>query len=225
MNAPDSVLVQEYRRRGLVYYTPAEETLHVATHLAGVVAALVLFALMVVRARTTASLLTASLSSFLLGVQYAVSVAYHAAEDLERKRVWRTLDYPAVSLNVLACGSAFSLLYHRAYGYAAFAVCFVLVAVTLVLCLRRFDRFKRFAVVTAFVVGALMFGSFLSAYFSPTGVVRRYPVVWLHLAGLSSSLAGAALFGVKRRFAHAVFHVFVLVGPVLCMVGNLLQLT
>ena len=35
---------------------------------------------------------------------------------------------------------------------------------------------------------------------------------------------GAALFGVHRRYAHCAFHLLVLVGPVLCGVGNLLQL-
>ena len=216
---------RRYAREGLVYYTAGEEFVHTLTHALGALAALVLAVLMLRRATTPVSIAAAVLSCTLLFVQFAVSALYHAERDLHRKRLLRSLDYPAVSLNVLACGTMFSLLYGRVYGYVAYAVSFALVAVVLVLCLVDFVRFKPLGVVAAFVVGALMFGSFLSAYFSEGGVVHKYPVVWLHLAGLLSSLAGAAVFGVHKRYMHAVFHVFVLVGPILCMVGNLLQLT
>ena len=225
IQAVDEGTLEAYRAHGLVYYTPREELVHTVTHAAGVLAAAVLLVLMLLRATTPLSVVTAVVSCVLWGVQFGLSAAYHGARDLDRKSMLRRLDYPAVSLNVMACGTAFSLLYGRIYGYVALGVGFALIVLTLVLCLVRFERFKPLGVVCAFVVGGLMFGSFLSAYLGPTGIRNKYPVVWLHLAGLLSSLAGAALFGIRRRYMHAVFHVLVLAGPVLCAVGNYYQLS
>lgn len=215
---------ERYRALGLVYYTPAEERLNTWSHVAGVAAAMVLLVCMLLRATTPTSIVTAVLSALLWGVQFGLSAAYHGARDLKRKAFLRRLDYPAVSLNVVACGAAFSLLYGSLYGYVALGVSLLIVAVVLGLCLADFARYRPLGVVAAFVVGALMFGSFLSAYLSPEGIYHKYPVVWLHLAGLLCSLLGAAIFGVKRPYVHGVFHLFVLVGPVLCAVGNLYQL-
>ena len=223
--ATSATLAEQYRSHGLVYYTPREECVHTVTHALGVVGAVALLVAMLHTATTPASIATAVVSSLLLAVQFGVSALYHAARRLDRKSLLRRLDYPAVSLNVLACGSAFSLLYGHVYGYVAFGVGLGLVALTLCLCLADFARFKPLGVVSAFVVGGLMFGSFLAAYLSPAGIIRRYPVVWYHLAGLLCSLAGAAFFAVRRPYMHAVFHVLVLVGPMLCMVGNLCQLS
>jgi hemolysin III len=214
-----------YRAMGLVYYTPKEELLNCLTHGVGCLTALALLVPMLLAATTALSRVAAILTCLLSAAQFATSTAYHAARDLGRKRLLRSLDYPAVSLNVIACGTAFSLLYGRVYGYVALAISLAIVLTVLGLNLADFDRFKPLGVVAAFVVGALMFGSFLSAYLSPSGIIHKYPVVWLHLAGLMSSLAGAAIFGVHIRYMHSLFHVFVLVGPILCMVGNWYQLT
>ena len=172
-----TAIERRYAKAGLVYYTPREEMVHTLTHALGALAAPVLLVLMLRRATTPASIAAAVISCAQLFVQFAASAAYHARRDLERKRLLRSLDYPAVSLNVLACGTMFSLLYGRIYGYVAYGVSIVLVLVTLVLCLRNFNRYKPIGVVVAFVVGALMFGSFLSAYLSPAGIVHKYPVV------------------------------------------------
>ena len=214
-----------YAALGLVYYTPAEEVLNTLTHALGVLAAAVLAVCMLRRATTPMSVAVVVLSCALWGLQFGISAAYHGCRHLPRKAVWRRVDYAAVSLNVLACGTAFSLLYGRVYGYVALGLGLAIAVAMLVWCLVRFERARPWAVAAAFVVGGLMFGSFLSAYFAPGGIVCRYPVVWLHLAGLSCSLAGAAIFGVHRPFVHSVFHVLVLAGPILCAVGNLYQLT
>lgn len=214
---------RQYREAGLVYYTPAEECVNTVTHALGSLAAVVLLAFMLLRATRPLSILAAVVSCTLLALQFAISAAYHGTRRIPTKALLRRLDYPAVSLNVLSCGTMFSLLYGQIYGYVAWALSVCIVGVVLLLCCLDFARFKAVGVIAAFVVGALMFGSFLSVHLGP-GVTHKYPVVWYHLAGLLCSLAGAAFFGIHRPFVHSVFHVFVLVGPILCTVGNLLQL-
>ena len=218
-------LRQQYSKAGLVYYTPAEEAVHTVSHLIGVLGAALAFALALVRKLSAPSLAYVIVSSLLWAIQFGISAAYHGARHIGAKRVLRHLDYAAVSLNVIACGAAFCLLYGSVYGYVALGVSVALTIGVLALCLVRFDKYKRVAVAAAFAVGALMFGAFWSAYCSPAGIVNKYPVVWYHLAGLLTCLVGAAIFGVHKRWAHAVFHILVLIGPALCAVGNYYQLT
>lgn len=227
LKTPENVddLKQEYKNHSLVYYTPLEELINCTTHALGVVFAVVMLVLMLLRATTPESVATAVLSCFCLGLEFFISTMYHATADLKKKLVWRKLDFPAVNLNVIACGASLCLLYGNIYGYIAFALSFVLSFAMLFCCLFAFDKSHKISVGSTFIVGALLFAAFFVSNFTGNGLNNKDIAGWLYLAGLLSSLIGAIFFRIYKRYMHSVFHVFVLIGPMLCMLANYFQLS
>lgn len=192
------------------------------SHALGAVVALVFMIFMLLKATTPAAYATAVLSCALIAIEFSVSATYHGVSDMKKKLMWRTLDFPAVNLNVIACATATCLMYGSIYGYVAFGVSFAIAAVIFVLCLYRFDIFRKLSVASTFVIGGLMFAAFFTAYFSQKGISQATSFVYL--AGLASCLLGAAVFGVHKRYVHCLFHVFVLVGPILFLVATYMQI-
>ncbi len=215
-------LKQIYKDNGLVYYTPKEELFHSVSHALGAVAALVFMIFMLLNATTPAAYASAALSCLLIAIEFSVSAIYHGMSDMRKKLMWRTLDFPAVNLNVIACATATCLMYGSIYGYVAFGLSFAIAIAIFALCLYRFDKFRKVSVVSTFVIGGLMFAAFFTAYFSPKGISPATSFVYL--AGLVSCLLGAAVFGVHKRYVHCLFHVFVLVGPLLFLVATYMQI-
>ena len=215
-------LKQIYKDNGLVYYTPKEELFNSISHALGAVVALVFMIFMLLKATTPAAYATAVLSCALIAIEFSVSATYHGVSDMKKKLTWRTLDFPAVNLNVIACATATCLMYGSIYGYVAFGVSFAIAAVIFVLCLYRSDIFRKVSVASTFVIGGLMFTAFFTAYFSQKGISQATSFVYL--AGLASCLLGAAVFGVHKRYVHCLFHVFVLVGPILFLVATYMQI-
>lgn len=215
-------LKQIYKDNGLVYYTPKEELFNSISHTLGAVVALVFMIFMLLKATTPAAYATAVLSCALIAIEFSVSATYHGVSDMKKKLTWRTLDFPAVNLNVIACATATCLMYGSIYAYVAFGVSFAIAAVIFVLCLYRFDIFRKVSVASTFVIGGLMFAAFFTAYFSQKGISQATSFVYL--AGLASCLLGAAVFGLHKRYVHCLFHVFVLVGPILFLVATYMQI-
>ena len=215
-------LKQIYKDNGLVYYTPKEELFNSISHALGAVVALVFMIFMLLKATTPAAYATAVLSCALIAIEFSVSATYHGVSDMKKKLTWRTLDFPTVNLNVIACATATCLMYGSIYGYVAFGVSFAIAAVIFVLCLYRFDIFRKVSVASTFVIGGLMFAAFFTAYFSQKGISQATSFVYL--AGLASCLLGAAVFGVHKRYVHCLFHVFVLVAPILFLVATYMQI-
>ena len=156
-------LKELYKQNSLVYYTPVEELINTTTHALGVVFAVVMLVLMLLRATTPECVATAVLSCFCLGLEFFISTMYHGTRDMARKLIWRKLDFPAVNLNIIACGTSLCLLYGNIYGYIAFALGFVISFAMLFACLFAFDKSHKISVASSFLVGALLFAAFFVA--------------------------------------------------------------
>lgn len=224
LKTPDNTdaLKQLYKENGLVYYTPLEELINTLTHGIGAVFALVFMIFMLIRATTPQAYATAVVASLLIAVEFSISATYHAMTDLHKKLVWRKIDFPAVNLNVIACAAASCLMYNVVFGYIALGVSLAITIAIFALCQWRFDIFRRVSVASTFVIGAIMFAAFFFAFNS--NIAMPSGVEYIYLAGLISCLAGAALFGVHKRYAHCIFHVFVLIGPILFLIATYLQI-
>lgn len=215
-------LKEIYKQNQLVYYTPKEELINVVTHAFGTIFALIFMVFMLIKATTPAAYASAVLSCVLIAIEFAVSATYHGVSNLKRKLIWRKVDFPAVNLNVIACAVATCLMYGTVYGYAALGVSLAIALVIFILCQARFDIFRKVSVASTFVIGGLMFAAFFTAYFSETGIPLATSLTYLF--GLISCLIGALLFGVHKRYVHCVFHVFVLIGPMLFLIATYMQL-
>lgn len=226
LRTPDNVdeLKKLYAENSLVYYTPLEELFNTVSHALGAIFAVVMLGVMLGVATAPQSIATAVLSCFCLALEFSISAGYHGTRDIKQKRIWRRVDYPAVNLNVLACGASLCLLYGHVYGYVAFGLSFTLSFIMLFGCLFAFDKFMGWCVGSTFLVGGLLFGAFFVSYFTGDGIRNQHLVGGLYLAGLLTSLLGAIVFKIKKRYTHSVFHVLVLVGPMLCMLANYFQL-
>lgn len=215
-------LKQLYKDNGLVYYTPKEELFNSISHGLGAAAALVFMIFMLLKANSAASYATAVLSCAMIAFEFTVSAIYHGVTDMRKKLLWRTLDFPSVNLTVIACATATCLLYNNVYGYVALGLSFAIAIVIFALCIYKFSVFRKVSVASTFLIGGLMFAAFFTAYFSEKGI--SFETSMVYLAGLVSCLLGAAVFGVHKRYVHCLFHVFVLVGPILFLVATYLQI-
>lgn len=218
-------LKEEYSKQDLIYYTPKEELINTLTHGVGVVAAIILLVFMLIKSTNVVSYAVSIISCLCLAIEFLISSLYHGTnKNLKNKRRLRTLDYPAVNLNVVACGSSLCLLYNQMYGYIAIGICLSITLLMLLLCLKNFTKFRKLSVGSTFIVGAIL----LVAYIIDKVITDKIPEIssFLYLAGLILCLIGAIIFRIKGiKYSHCIFHVFVLVGPIICMLANYYQLS
>lgn len=220
--SPDNVeeLKQIYAEHGLKYYRPMEEALNVITHGVGIIFSLVGAVLMLLKATTPQSIATAILCSLGFILLYSASTAYHACTKLDVKSVLRKVDYSTINFIVISCGIGVCLMFNSVFGYVAYALTFCVAVTTTLLCVLNFKRFKNYAFASNFIVGGLLF----IAYFLIDPTVPDEFLI-LNLLGIASVLIGAALFGIKKPYVHTVFHIFVLIGPILFWFANYILLS
>lgn len=212
-------LALEYKDNELVYYSPMEELINVTTHMMGIIFGLILLIFMLLRATTAASYATAVLSCTGFIIMFSCSAVYHGATNIKAKRIMRRVDYSAINLTVIACGTAPCLLYGMLYGYIAYGISILISLAVVYLCMRYFGKLRFSAIISNFVNGALLSVAYILAYDQIPSIAS-----WFNLSGLILSIIGASIFGIKIKYAHSIFHIFVLVGPALCMVSNFIQI-
>ncbi len=207
----------------LVDYTEAEELLHTVTHAAGLIlsACIVFFCLIPsVKAGDPVRIVCASLYLFGTTIMFLTSVLYHGTRNPERKKVLRLLDHCmiffAVAGTATGCvppvkelvgpGAALTLLLCAWFGVLS----------GLVLTFFSFEKTK-----------ALQMGLYIGtgvacaiAGGKAFAVLPRGAFLCL-LTGGTCLLLGAALYGVgkKKRYFHAVFHVFIDIGLTVFFIG------
>lgn len=208
-----------YKQNELVYYSPLEELFNTLTHAVGAVFGAVMLVLMLLKATTAAGYWAAALSSICFIIMFSCSSAYHGTNQISVKRILRRVDYSSINLTVIACGTGACLLYGHLFGYIAYGVCFSISIIIMVLCMKYFGKFRYVAVASNFVNGAVLAIAYILSKDLIPAIATQFS-----LAGLILCLVGAILFGVKVKFAHTIFHLFVLFGPICLMFANYFQL-
>ncbi len=207
-----------YKNNKLVYYTPKEELINVITHGIGIVYGVIGFIVMVLLSTNVQGYITAILVGLGNVILYSSSTIYHATTKIEHKKHLRKLDYSTINLVVIGCGGAFFLMTGGSlFNYIALALVFVIAVVDAVLCFVNLMKFKHFSVVTHYVVGIMiMVVCGINHKFIPT-----LSFIFMGI-GIALCIFGTVLFGIKKRYIHCLFHVFVLLGPMCFYVANLL---
>ncbi len=194
-------------------YTVREEAANVATHAAGLVASvfgavvLVYFGIARGEALHVAS---AGLYGATLVALYGASTLYHAFRRPGVKRVLRVLDHCAIYLLIAGTYTPFVLVgLGGRLGWSLFAVVWAIAAAGIVF---KIFATGRFAVVStaAYVamgwLGVVAIGPLIRS-------LSGSAVLWL-LAGGVAYTAGTFFYHRKIPYAHALWHVFVLLGSV-----------
>ncbi len=206
----------EYEAMQLQYYTPREEVANAITHGIGTPIALAFMIYFLIVATTFAQVATALFMCLAAMLVYTTSCVYHALTDKERKRVARKFDHANIGLLVTACSVPYMLLLSTHYwNYVSFALCLALCALDAALCFVNLMKFKKLGVIFNILIGALG----LSAFCVNADLIPA-ETTWIYAAALASCVLGLLPYCLnKLKYAHTLFHILTLIGPVLFMTG------
>ncbi len=192
--------------------TPGEERANSLSHALGLVAALVGIPFLVVNAAqrgNAADVVGASVFGATVALLYLTSMLYHAATSAERKRWLRKLDHSAIFLLIAGTYTPFTLgVLGGAWGWSLFGVVWGLAAIGIAHTLAAGVRWPTLSVGVYVGMGWLVLIAI-----RPLWASMPAPGIALIVAGGVAYTAGVGFYGAARmRYAHLLWHVFVLLG-------------
>ena len=203
--------------RVLPVYSVGEELVNTATHVIGGllgVLALILCVGKAAASRGAAEIAGAAIYGSCLIILYSISSLYHGLRPGMAKKVLQVLDHCAIYFLIAGSYSVVCLgAIRRAdprLGWGILALEWGLCIVATVLTAIDLKRYKVFSMVCYIGMGwaIIPLAALLLRIMTPAGF-------WLLLAGGLSYTVGAILFGIKRKWLHSIFHIFVVAGSVL----------
>ena len=203
--------------RSLPVYSLGEELVNTATHALGGVLGVIALILCVRKAwldRGAAEITGAAIYGACLIVLYSVSSIYHGLRPGMAKKVLQILDHCAIYFLIAGSYSIVCLGALRRenamLGWSILGFEWALCALATTLTAIDLKRYNIFSMICYIGMGwaIIPLAPKLFSIMTPAGF-------WLLLAGGISYTVGAILFGMKRKWMHSVFHVFVVAGSVL----------
>jgi hemolysin III len=205
--------------RILPTYCLGEEITNTVTHIIGGlggIAALVLCLQKAAANHGAVEIFGAALYGICLITLYTISSVYHGLKPSMAKKVMQVLDHCAIYFLIAGSYSIITLSAIRqanpALGWWMFGVEWVLCLIAATLNAIDLKRYETFSMICYVGMGWAIFPFVGQLYriLTPTGF-------YLLLSGGIAYTIGAVLFavGIKVRWMHSVFHVFVVVGSVL----------
>ena len=203
--------------RVLPVYSIGEEITNTATHLIGGILGVIALVLCLRKAaldRGAAEITGAAIYGSCLVILYSVSSLYHGLRPGMAKKVMQVLDHCAIYFLIAGSYSVVCLGAIRRespmLGWGILTLEWVLCAVATVLTAIDLKRYKVFSMICYIGMGwaIIPMAALLFRIMPPAGF-------WLLLGGGISYTVGAILFGMKKKWMHSIFHVFVVAGSVL----------
>ena len=202
-------------------YTLGEEISHAISHGAGLVAALAAAPFLVIAAtgRDRWAVAGAVIYAASLVLLYATSTVYHSLTNLRAKQLFKRLDHAAIFVLIAGTYTPFALGAMRPnWGWTMFALAWGIAVVGVVLKLT--GRLSHVGLSNA---AYLLMGWVAVAFARPFWDQVPHPGVWWIAAGGLCYTAGVPFYAAKKaRYAHFVWHLFVLGGTVCHFVAVLL---
>ena len=192
--------------------SPREELANSLSHGLGLVGAIAATPLLVLAATAegAAAIVGVSIFGASMIALYLASTLYHALPAGPGKRVFRVLDHSAIYLLIAGTYTPFTLgVLRGGWGWALFGVIWGLAVAGLTF--KAFAHFRFPRVSTGIYVAM---GWVVIVALPP--LVRRMPpagLLWLVLGGLAYT-GGVVFYLSRRRWAHFIWHLFVLTGTV-----------
>lgn len=191
-----------------------EELWNAITHGLGAVAALAGGAMLITLAAIYGDawqIVGAAVYAVSLVLLFTASTLYHSIHHHDTKRKLKTFDHCAIFLLIAGTYTPFTLVALRGgWGWSLFGVIWALAVAGVVFKLFFTGRYERTSLTIYIAMGWLV-------VFAAVPLVRALPVstLLLLLAGGVAYTLGTLFYASKRiPFAHAIWHVFVLVGSV-----------
>ena len=216
--------------RVLPTYTKGEEIFNMTSHIVGGafgIIALIVCLVISIKNRSAFEIISSVIYGVNMIVLYTMSSIYHGLHPhLKAKKVFQVLDHCSIYLLIAGSYTPFCLvtfMRHNPYlGWSMFIMVWMVAVIGVV-----FDSIdlKKFRVISKFIY--LILGwciifkiNLLIELIGKTGFIL------LLLGGIAYTI-GAILFaiGMKKKYIHSVFHLFILLGTILqfiCIVNHVL---
>lgn len=199
----------------LVHRSIREEIANTLTHGLGVVLAVVGLVLLIFFAagsRDVWRIVSCSVYGVTLVMLYSASTLYHSFRNPKIKRWFRVLDHACIYLLIAGTYTPFTLVTLRGpWGWSLFGIVWTLAACGLAFKLLYIDRFPVVSVTVYMLMGWM-------SVVAIKPMMERLPaegLLWLVMGGLLYTI-GVVFYvkGAKVRYAHAIWHLFVLGGSI-----------
>ena len=192
--------------------TPGEEIANSLTHGLGLALAIASIPVLVVHADGDAAVVGAAVFGASAVLSYLVSTLYHAATHMRAKAVLQWLDHAAIYVFIAGSYTPFTLTVLRgAWGWSLFGLVWGLALLGILFKTLGAGRFPRLSTLLYLAMGWV-------ALVAIRPLVLAMPVegLWWLLAGGVAYTAGVVFFVLDQRlrYAHSVWHGFVLAGSV-----------
>ncbi len=206
--------------RVLPIYTKGEEIFNMTSHIVGGVLGIVALVLCVVFAAihgNTYGVVSGAIYGTTMIILYTMSSIYHGLSPKRNsKKVFQVLDHCSIFLLIAGSYTPFALCTIRqvdvASGWMIFGVIWILAILGIVLNSIDIKKFRVFSMICYLLMGwcIIIKASILPQTLGMSGTV-------LLVTGGIAYTIGAIIygFGKKYRYAHSIFHLFILLGSLL----------
>jgi hemolysin III len=190
---------------------PGEEIANSVSHGVGFLAAVATIPILIVGALNdgAAAIVGATIFGATMALLYLTSALYHALSPNRAKRVFQILDHSAIYLLIAGTYTPFTLgVLRGGWGWSLFGVIWGLAVIGIFLKSVRGIRNPRLSTAVYLMMGWLV----LIALKPLVDKVPAWGLFWL-VAGGAAYTAGVGFYASRRmRYAHFVWHLFVLAG-------------
>lgn len=201
-------------------YHPAEELWNVATHLGGLAVMAGCGILLLLRCSTTVAFMTALIYAASLLCVYASSGFYHLAKDRIIRERLRLCDHAAIYLLIAGTYTPLMIIaVGGVAGWSVLAVNWILAAIGIIFEIAGCKPFKGFTILLYITMGWLcvaVAGRMISA-------LDTQQLLFLVAGGVAYT-AGVPFYLAKWKYAHAVWHVWVLAGSLLQFISVIMMI-
>lgn len=208
--------------RNLPDYTRGEEIFNMVTHIIGGgigIAALVLCVIVAAYHRSTAGVLTSIAFGVTMILLYTMSSIYHGLTHPMAKKVFQVLDHCTIYLLIAGTYTPITICAIREVnnvaGWVLFGLMWFMAAVAITLNAIDLKRYKVFSMICYIGMGwGVIFA------IKPTFIALTAGGFALLLGGGICYTVGSILYGLRKRYTHSIFHIFVILGSaahVLCI--------
>lgn len=207
----------------LVDYSRKEDWVNSITHIIGAVFALVVTILCVARG-ITLNRVDYVVLSLIYGITmlsvFVCSSVYHGLRPNKAKKVMRVVDHAMINFMIVGTITPYMVLavapLNPIMGWTLLIACWVAAITAVVITFTLFNKTKVIQMVLYMVIG---WSSFMTVF-----VLWKHfskDAIFLMVTGGIAYTIGAILYGIgrKKRYIHAVFHIFIILGAVLHFLG------
>lgn len=207
----------------LVDYSRKEDWVNSITHIIGAVFALVVTILCVARG-ITLNRVDYLVLSLIYGITmlsvFVCSSVYHGLRPNKAKKVMRVVDHAMINFMIVGTITPYMVLavapLNPIMGWTLLIACWVAAIAAVVITFTLFNKTKVIQMVLYMVIG---WSSFMTVF-----VLWKHfskDAIFLMVTGGIAYTIGAILYGIgrKKRYIHAVFHIFIILGAFLHFLG------